>query len=71
MLSVWLEPRNVEGAPALARGRVRSPASGHEQAVKSTRELGAFVDREIDDLSSGPWIWEDGSASPAKTDVER
>ena len=65
MLAVWLEPRLIEGAPALARGRARNPATGHERAVKSTSELGAFVDREIEHLATEPWTWEGAPPSPA------
>jgi hypothetical protein len=58
LLEVWLEPREILGAPRLVRARVRNLLTGRRRLLKSPTELSHFVEAELDALDPAPRVWE-------------
>lgn len=45
LVELWTEPRRIQGARPLVRGRVRHLGSGAQRAVKTTDEVISFIER--------------------------
>ena len=58
LLELWLEPREVAGAPALVRGRIRNLRGEAQVYVKSFAEIQAFVEAALDAAGDRPRRWD-------------
>ncbi|BCB91058.1 hypothetical protein [Phytohabitans suffuscus] len=58
LVELWLEPRELVGAPALVRGRIRDLREERQVYVKSFAELRAFVEAALDGAGHHAYRWE-------------
>lgn len=69
LLELWLEPREIQGAPLSLRGRVRDLISGREAFVGTFEDVERFVDAALDAVGATNRRWA-GQADNAPEDVD-